>query len=221
MKTGFAIFLFFFSITFTSAQNIFTQQRDSSDIKMKSYLSLIEKADVYEQKAELELSKATFYKSEARRLLDSASVVAKKAETDKSKSKFYVMQFNILYGMAEKYSNKTDSSLAIAKKYKDTASIKNKDAEAYYLLIAEDYKPIVNGDTIESVIYVVQIGAGNMEESYFDKVNEVHVITPKDGIRRYFVGEFTSKETAIEYRNKMVALGFEDAFIRTLDSLHK
>jgi hypothetical protein len=222
MKTGFTFFLLCISISLASAQNIFTQQQDSSDIKMKNYLSLVAKADVYEQKAESELSITSFFKSEARKLLDSAYVVVKKGEADKSYAQFYIMQFKLLYELAEKYTLKADSSLAVATKYKDTANIQNKEAEAYYLKIAEDYKPVINSDsdTLESVIYIVQIGAGKMDESYFDKVSEVHVITPKDGIRRYFVGEFRSKETAIEYRNKMVALGFEDAFIRTLDSLH-
>lgn len=206
-------------VSFLFGQSLFTAEADSVQAEMKTYMKLIAKADIYEQKADLELSKTTFYKTEARKLLDSAYIIAKKGEFDKKNYQLYIMQFNMVFGLAEKYTKDADSSLAKANRYKDTALIKNKEAEAYYLLIAENYKPIVDGDTLESVIYVIQLGAGNMVEDYFEKINEVKIITPKDGIRRYIVGEFRSKEAAIEYRNKLVELGYLDAFIRTYDSL--
>lgn len=204
-------------------------------------MSMIAKADVYEQKAEFELSKTNVYKSEARKLLDSASVAAKRGETDKSLAQLYIMQFNGLYKLAEKYTRKADSSFSNAMKYKDTASVWNKEAETYYLQVVKASEPVVNndekkpvlagndmetgmdGDTLESAIFVVQIGAGKMDGSYFEKLDDVRVIKAKDGIRRYVVGEFRfqEKEKAIELRNKMIGLGYKDAFIRTLDSLKK
>lgn len=221
MKNNFLLLLFLLTVITCSSQNVFTQQKDSAEIKMKKYMLLIGKADAYQQKAEYEISKATFYKSEARRLLDSAYIAAKKGEIDKKNSQIYILQFNLMFGMTEKYTKKADSIITLASFYKDSAVTKNREAESYYLQLTDDCKPIIESETLKKNIYVVQIGAGKMERNYFDKVSEVRVITPKDGISRYIVGEFDSKKAALEYRNKMIAIGYEDAFIRTMDSLQK
>ena len=97
-----------------------------------------------------------------------------------------------------------------------------KEAEAYYFEVAEEYLKLQEAENEEEtpVYYVIQVCAGKIELEEMEKVkNEVSIITPSDGIRRYIVGNFTSERKAIEYRKKMIDLGFKDSFIRTLNSL--
>lgn len=188
--------------------------------KMEEYMGMLKKANVYEAKTESELTVISSYKKEARRYLDSAYIVAKKGEIDKSKAQLYIMQFNFLFDVSSHYTKLADSTLTVAIAYKDTANLLNKQAETFYLKLAEDYKPVFQRDTLHPVFYVVQLGAGNMEHNYFEKVVDVEVITPSDGIKRFVTGKFESKESALEYRQKMIDLGYTDAFIRTLGSLN-
>lgn len=217
--TGF-LFSILFSISCFS-QGIFTESQDTIlKSKMDDYMGMLKKANVYEAKTESELDIITLYKKEARQYLDSAYIMAKKGEADKSNALLYIIQFNALYEVCTRYTRKADSTLAVAVAYKDTANILNKEAEAFYLKLAEDYKPVLQKDTAHPVFYVVQLGAGNMEHNYFEKVVDVEVITPSDGIKRFVTGRFETKEAALVYRQKMIDLGFSDAFIRTLSSLN-
>jgi hypothetical protein len=186
--------------------------------KMNEYKELIKKADKYEAMTETELKKTTQYKMDARSLLDSANSTVKKAETDTKHAKFYLYQFNYLIDECTRLTVKADSTLLIAQQYKDTANTYNKNAESYYFKIAEEYKP-VQGDSSKPVIYVIQLGAGDMSGKYFEKIEGVEPVTPSDGIKRFIVGRYNSKEAALEIRQKMIEQGFTDAFIRTLDSL--
>jgi len=214
----------FFLLSFSSlnfAQGVFSENQDTLlKSKMDEYMSMLKKADVYQNIVETQLSVISLYKKEGRRYLDSAYIVAKKGETDKSHAERYIMQFNFLYEISTQYVKKADSTLTVALAYKDTASMLNKEAEAFYLKLADDYKPVLQQDTLHPVFFVVQLGAGNMEHNYFEKVVDVEVITPSDGIKRFITGKFKNKDDAVAYRQKMIDLGYTDAFIRTLESLN-
>jgi hypothetical protein len=137
--------------------------------------------------------------------------------------------------MSLQWSDKADAALNVALAYKDTANAFKLKAKTFYQKIAQEYAyvapaPNVSDDTISSVAakvdgtataatYVIQLGAGKMDKSYFDKVKNVEIVTPSDGIKRYIVGRFDSKAAALEYQKKMIALGYTDAFIRTATSL--
>lgn len=213
-------FLFSFSsLSFT--QGVFNENQDTIfKTKMSEYMSMIKKANVYQGIVETQVSVVSLYKKEARRYLDSAYIVAKKGEIDKTHAQLYIMQFNFLYDICSQYTKKADSTLLIAIAYKDTATTLNKEAEAFYLKLAEDYKPMLQQDTLHPVFYVVQLGAGNMAHNYFKKVLDVEVITPSDGIKRFITGKFKTKEDALAYRQKMIDFGYTDSFIRTLESLN-
>jgi predicted aspartyl protease len=214
------VFLFSFSLhSFT--QGVFSENQDTIlKTKMSEYMSMIKKANVYQGIVETQVSVVSLYKKEARRYLDSAYIVAKKGEIDKAHAELYIMQFNFLYDVCSQYTKKADSTLLVAIAYKDTATMLNREAETFYLKLAEDYKPVLQQDTLHPIFYVVQLGAGNMEHNYFDKVLDVEVITPSDGIKRFVTGKFKSKDDALAYRQKMIDFGYTDAFIRTLESLN-
>ena len=69
--------------------------------------------------------------------------------------------------------------------------------------------------------YIVQLGAGELPLSYFSRVEGIKVIKPDDGIKRFVVWVFNTKEEAVSIKEKMVQMGYADAFIRTMDSLYK
>jgi hypothetical protein len=184
--------------------------------KMAEYKDILKKADLYEARTEVEIQKTTLYKTEARLLLDSSNSVIKKAGSDKKHAKFYLYEFNYLIDKCALLTGQADSSLLVAQHYKDTANVFNKQAESFYFTIAEQYKPQV--DSGRPVTYVIQLGAGDMNNKYFEKVQGVEVITPSDGIKRFIIGKYDTKESALEYRQKMIEQGFTDAFIRTQDS---
>lgn len=75
-------------------------------------------------------------------------------------------------------------------------------------------------DTNMSIIYTVQIGAGNLDISNFQKkVTDVRVLSGfKDGIKRFVVGTYASKEQAILTKQKMIDLGYSDCFVRSVVS---
>ncbi|NVO01184.1 MAG: PD40 domain-containing protein [Bacteroidetes bacterium] len=78
---------------------------------------------------------------------------------------------------------------------------------------------ITQVDTNKLNIYTVQVGAGNMNLSYFSKVKDYEIkLNKKDLLKRFIVGRFTNKEEAFTFRQKMVFLGYEDAFVRTISA---
>ena len=214
------LFIFLLVSITTFSQSVFTQSKDTLNDKMKHYMCMIKEANVYEIKTEKELQTISNNKSLARLFLDSAYIIAKKGEIDIMNAQLYIKQFNYLYEVAAKYSSKADSILKIAQAYKDTANFKNKIAEAFYLELAEDSKPVFDHNSSIINYYTVQLGAGNMQYSYFEKINDVEVITPSDGIKRFINGKFITKKEAIEFRQKARTLGYLDSFIRTVESLN-
>ena len=44
-------------------------------------------------------------------------------------------------------AKQADSNLLVAQAYRDTAMMKNKQAETFYLKVAEDYKYVIQNDT--------------------------------------------------------------------------
>ena len=218
------IFLFFlltWSADSLSGQGVFTQKKDSASDKMVQYMQLIRLADKHQIRAEEELSKVLFYKSEARNLLDSAYAVSRRGGIDKPNARLYLQQLNFLFAVAFKVTEKADSVLNLAIMYKDSALLKNKEAESYYLSLAQDYKPVVDSakGPAKTIYYTVQVGAGKMHEEYFKNVMDLETITPSDGIRRYITGRFATRVEALEFREVMIKAGYTDAFIRTMDSL--
>lgn len=203
-----------------SAQDLSAYNKDTLKNKMKIYSEMLKIADSYTVKAEAELKNVKFFKAQARSYLDSAYILSKKAEIDKSNAQLYILQFSYVYDLADKFIIKSDSLMAVVDAYKDTATIKNKDAETYYLQLVDSYQSMLESDTLNPVIYTVQLGAGNMDIDYFNKVSNLEIITPGDGIKRFITGAYSSKSEAIEVRQKMIDLGYYDAFIRSMDSLN-
>jgi hypothetical protein len=207
-------------------------------IKLSEYNLKLREADAYEIKSEAQLQKADEFRIVAQKFLDSATIEGRKVKLDYENASAHLVLFNKIYNISLIYTDKADSTLKIAQAYKDTANALNAKAETFYLKIADEYKTLmqakvitvdttndntatkVSVDTVQDyVIFVVQLGAGNMKSKYFSKVNDVEVITPSDHIKRYVVGKFKTKEDAIAYKKKMIELGYKDAFVRTLDSL--
>jgi len=67
------------------------------------------------------------------------------------------------------------------------------------------------------IYYTVQVGAGDIHRVYFEKVLDVKVITNcKDGMKRYISGKYDTKEEAFTQRQRLIFLGYTDAFVRTI-----
>ncbi|MFH0867097.1 MAG: hypothetical protein V1904_12950, partial [Bacteroidota bacterium] len=203
-----------------TAQDLSTYNQDTLKNKMKIYTEMLKVADSYLIKAEAELKNVKFFKAQARTYLDSAYILAQKADIDKSNAQLYILQFNYVYDLADKFLIKSDSFMAVVDAYKDTATMKNKEAESYYLQLVDNYQSMLESDTLNPVIYTVQLGAGNMDIDYFNKVTNLEIITPGDGIKRFISGAYRSKSEALEARQKMIDLGYYDAFIRSMESLN-
>lgn len=219
-KTILLLIASFFISNLITAQDLSTYTQDTLKNKMKIYTDMLKVADTYQAKAEAELTKAKFFKTEARSYLDSAYVYSKKAEIDHSNAQLYLLQFNYAFEMADRCISKADSLMITVMAYKDTATLKNREAESYYLQLADSYEPLFTRDSLNPVIYTVQLGAGNMDLDYFSKATELEVITPSDGIKRFITGTYRSKDDALAARQKMIELGYTDAFIRSMDSLN-
>ena len=214
------IFTACISTGYISAQDLSTYTQDTLKNKMKIYTDMLKIADSYQVKAEAELKNAKFFKEQARSYLDSAYVYSKKAEIDHSNAQLYLLQFNYAYEMADRCITKADSMMIVVMAYKDTATLKNREAESYYLQLADSYEPIFSRDSLNPVIYTVQLGAGNMDLDYFSKATDLEVITPSDGIKRFVTGTYRSKDDALAARQKLIELGYIDAFIRSMESLN-
>jgi len=219
MKRYYLILLIFICITSYSQSN-FTVPKDASiKAKMDEYFRLMKKADVYEARSENELITIDSLKNFAHNYIDSAKVYSLKAKDDRSKAAIYLQKLNLFLGCSNSYLIKADSAIAIGNIYKDSAIIKDKEAEAYCLTISQEEKEALNQQAFN---YVVQIGAGNkMKADYFDKVADVKVVKANDGVKRYVVGLFNTRDEAKACKQKMIILGYPDAFIRTIESLYK
>lgn len=60
--------------------------------------------------------------------------------------------------------------------------------------------------------YSVQVGAGNMDEKYFDKVTELRIATYPSGMKRFVTGKFANKAEANIRMKELIDLGYTDAF---------
>jgi hypothetical protein len=217
-------YLFFLIFIWTSAYSqIRTTAQDSSfDNKMDEYLLLVKTADIYEAKTEREFQKINLLKMQAHLYIDSAKVISMKVKNDKSKASIYNQKINILMVFTTSSISKLDSILKVANAYKDSALIKNKEAEAFCLKINRKEEKIKHPVILN---YVVQLGAGNLDLSYFNKVKdikkEIISVLCNDGIKRYVVGIFNTPEEAIVCKDKLKQVGYKDAIIRTMESLYK
>ncbi len=63
-----------------------------------------------------------------------------------------------------------------------------------------------------SYYYSVQVGAGNMDEKYFDKVTELRIATYPSGMKRFVTGKFASKAEANTRLKELINLGYTDAY---------
>lgn len=205
---------------YASAQDLSAFNQDTLKNKMKIYTDMLAAANVYVIKAEAELKNVKLYKSQAHDYVDSAYAYAQKAQTDKSHAQLYIMQFDYAYALAEKMIAKADTLMLVVNAYKDTAALKNREAEAYYLQLVDAYAPLFKADSAHPVIYTVQLGAGNMDIEYFTKAGDYEVITPSDGIKRFITGKYATKAEALEQKQKLIDLGYTDAFIRSMESLN-
>ena len=94
--------------------------------------------------------------------------------------------------------------------------------------VNEKLKSVAFTDTVPSykklfapkeVVYTVQVAAGkNIKISAFNVLYGVKECTSKDGLKRYIIGEFKTREEAESLRQEIIKLGFHDAWIPTIDN---
>ncbi|MCD4679169.1 MAG: SPOR domain-containing protein, partial [Bacteroidales bacterium] len=89
------------------------------------------------------------------------------------------------------------------------------DFDLYYLLNLDKKS---SSQERSEVFYTVQIGAGNMKISYFNKLKNIRLCEGDDGLTRFIVGEFSSKDEALRVRDEIVKLGYTDAWIPEIDA---
>jgi hypothetical protein len=213
------LFLLLFITSTAFSQTNFTGPKDALlKSNMDEYLRLIKKVDTYKVKTENELQEINYLKTQANLYIDSAKIISKKAKRNISDTAVYIQKFSCFIGFSSTYIRKVDSALTIASAYKDSALVNNKVANDFNIKIQDD-KEEINGPAI-NLNYVVQLGAGNMDIKYFDKVEKVKVVKSNDGIKRFIVGLFNTKNEAMAFKEKMIRLGYSDAIVRTIDSLY-
>ncbi len=66
--------------------------------------------------------------------------------------------------------------------------------------------------------YSVQVGAGNMQSTYFDKISDIRIAKYPSGMKRYLSGKYSSKKEALQRMNELVQLGYTDAFVTRMRS---
>jgi outer membrane protein OmpA-like peptidoglycan-associated protein len=72
------------------------------------------------------------------------------------------------------------------------------------------------------VTYTVQIAAGNaIRQDYLRNADHVMSCKGTDGITRYYVGKFTTKDEAVQYREQLRSKGYADAFLAKFDDNHR
>lgn len=83
--------------------------------------------------------------------------------------------------------------------------------------ITTDHTPNTNKTTTNtgdfSYYYSVQVGAGNMKESYFSKVENVRIAFYPKGMKRYVTGKYATKQEAISRMKELINLGYTDSFV--------
>ena len=185
----------------------------------EEYNALLRVTDAYKTKTENELKNINYLKSQAHNYIDSAKVITSMEKRDNSISKTYEQNFYKYINYTSTLIKKADSVIAKANVYKDSVYINIAEANNIRKAIIEEEED----QKAESfnLNYVVQLGAGNLNSSYFSKVKEVKVVKSSSGVNRYVVGLFNTKDEAIAYKEKMVQLGYTDAIIRTMDSLYQ
>ncbi len=72
-------------------------------------------------------------------------------------------------------------------------------------------------DASAPVRYTVQVGAGNMKIRYFSRLKQVRLCTGLDGMNRFLFGQYPSLDEARLVRDKLVELGYRDAWIPLID----
>jgi len=78
----------------------------------------------------------------------------------------------------------------------------------------EQTTPNANNNTGDfSYYYSVQVGAGNMTENYFSKVENVRIAYYPKGMKRYVTGKFTTKQEAIARMKELISLGYTDSYV--------
>jgi hypothetical protein len=221
-KTPKGVFLFllmFITITAFSQANYTVPKNVELKSKIEAYEQAMKKADGYEIKTEMEFQLLESLRTEAHRYMDSARAISWKAKKDISKASIYVQKLNLFVGFTSSCLKKADSALILANIYKDSAYIKDKEAEDICFALSLGEKVTENQ---QGITYVVQLGAGNnLDPVYFDKAADVKVIKLNDGIKRYVVGIFNTKDEAKACKQKMIQLGYTDAFVRTMESLYQ
>jgi len=208
-----------FGVRYSFSQDTSAYQNESITKKIIQYQSMEKKAEIYEMQAQMQLQNVSFYKKDARVYFDSAYIVSKKAEIDKNNAQLYLIQFNFFYNLASKLASKADTAMKMAELLQDSASMKHKETDEFFLKLAEQYNQVVERNLVDST-YTVQLEAGDMLLSKFSNVKGVEVIVPSDKIKRFVVGLFKTKIEADAFRQKMVELGYSKAFVRSLDSLN-
>jgi tetratricopeptide (TPR) repeat protein len=83
--------------------------------------------------------------------------------------------------------------------------------------IVTDNSNAATNQTQESGVYTsyysVQVGAGNMMDSYFKKVTELRVAKYPSGMKRFVTGKFATKSEANSRLKELIDLGYSDAFV--------
>jgi len=122
----------------------------------------------------------------------------------------------ILYSSAKKGLDGTTDIFTIQNfnidSTKKIADLLNKNISTDTII--HENKAIAGKDTV----YTVQIGAGkNLKISAYNVLYGVKECTGKDGLKRYIIGEFSSRAEAEALRQEMIRLGFGDAWIPSID----
>jgi hypothetical protein len=204
-------------------KNDFNMLNTSSDKqalknKIDEYQDIMKRVDILETKTESELQEINCLSSKAHSYINNMSVTLRKAKKNNSLSETINKKLNTFLDSAYSFSRKEDSVIAIANTFKDSAVAVTKKARAVCLEMNQEYDETHNPVMFN---YVVQLGAGNMSLDYFDKIRDIKVVTPEDGVKRYVIGVYNTKEEALSAKEKMTQLGYAEAFVRTMDSLYQ
>jgi tetratricopeptide (TPR) repeat protein len=60
--------------------------------------------------------------------------------------------------------------------------------------------------------YSVQVGAGNMDETYFSKVTDLRTAKYNNGVKRFLTGKFSSRNEAAARAKELIGLGYREAY---------
>ncbi len=66
--------------------------------------------------------------------------------------------------------------------------------------------------------YTVQLGAGKMKINYFRNVGQIRLCNGDDGLLRFIFGEFSTLEEAEKVRQKLIEIGYKDAWVPEIDA---